>query len=129
MEIVKLALLCIAAAVVMRLISESTPAIKAVCAVAAACMVGARFIADFRTLYEAAEQLIEGTYAENGYLTVIFKCLGICFVTQLGCDVCRDCGENALASQLELAGRAAVLIAAVPLFTAAAQTVRVLLNV
>lgn len=120
---------CISSALVMRVLSEASPPIKAVCAVAAACMVGARFAADFRSLCDAAERLVEGAAVGGGYLLTVFKCLGICFVTQLGCDICRDCGENALASQLELAGRVAVLISALPLFTAAAETVRLLLDV
>ncbi len=128
MDILKLVIFSAAAAIVMRLLAEASPAVRTVCAIAAAGAVAARFISEFRTLYEAAEDLIAGTPG-NSYLGVVFKCLGICFVTQLGCDICRDSGENALASQLELAGKAAVLISALPLFTAAAETVRVLLNV
>ena len=118
---------CIGSAVILRLLADSSPTVRTVCTLAAACVVGLRFLADIRTIWESAEQLLSGIGSGTRYIVVVFKCIGICFVTQLGCDICRDSGENALASQLELAGRAAVLIAAAPLFSAAAETVKTLL--
>ena len=47
---------------------------------------------------------------------VLFKALGICIVTQLASDTCKDAGESAIASKLELAGKVAVLVIAMPLF-------------
>ena len=129
MEILNVVCFCIGSAVILRLLSDSSPGVRTVCTIAAACAVGARFITGLRELYSAAEQLLADIGSGSRYLVVVFKCLGICFLTQLGTDICRDSGENALASQLELAGRAAVLTAAIPLFSAAAETVRVLLNV
>ena len=41
------------------------------------------------------------------YLTILFKSLGICYIVQLASDYCKDCGENALASQVTLAGKLA----------------------
>ncbi len=40
---------------------------------------------------------------------------GFCFLTQLGCDTCRDAGESAVAAKVELAGRVAVLVLSMPL--------------
>ncbi len=44
------------------------------------------------------------------------KALGLCMITQLACDACRDAGESAIASRVELAGRAAVVALALPQF-------------
>ena len=45
------------------------------------------------------------------------KAVGICFFTQLASDVCRDAGEGSAASKIEFAGRCAVLVISLPLFT------------
>ena len=50
------------------------------------------------------------------YGLILFKALGICLVTQLASDACRDAGEAALASKAELAGKATLLVLALPLF-------------
>lgn len=60
--------------------------------------------------------LLTGSGVGTGYAAVLLKSLGICLVTQLASDACRDAGESAIASKVELAGKAAVLLVALPLF-------------
>lgn len=50
------------------------------------------------------------------YVDLMFKVLGISIVTQLVCDVCRDNGASALASQTETAAKILVLSLLLPLF-------------
>ena len=50
------------------------------------------------------------------YLQVVFKAVGICLITQLAADTCRDAGEQALAAKAELAGKCFLLLLALPLF-------------
>lgn len=48
---------------------------------------------------------------------ILLRSLGICLITQIACDTCRDAGEGAIASRLETAGKAAMLLLAAPMFT------------
>jgi stage III sporulation protein AD len=47
---------------------------------------------------------------------ILLRSLGICLITQIACDTCRDVGEGAIAARLELAGKAAMLLLAAPMF-------------
>ena len=58
---------------------------------------------------------MELTGLTGDYAAVLFKAVGICLLTQLAGDVCRDSGESSIASKIELAGRAAILLTAMPL--------------
>lgn len=49
-------------------------------------------------------------------LAVVLRGAGICLVTQLAADTCRDAGDTALAGKAELAGRILLLLLAVPLY-------------
>lgn len=49
-------------------------------------------------------------------LVVAVKVLGIAYITQIACDMCRDFSENALASKLEIGGKITILVMALPLF-------------
>lgn len=53
---------------------------------------------------------------EEGGLAVVLKGAGICLVTQLAADTCRDAGDTALAGKAELTGRILLLLLAVPLY-------------
>ena len=67
--------------------------------------------------------LYEKAGADDEYLTILFKALGICYITQFAGDICRDCGENTLAVQTELAGKIALMLLALPLFNSLADII------
>ena len=56
-----------------------------------------------------------GGMGEN-HLGVVLRGAGICLVTQLAADTCRDAGDSALAGKAELTGRILLLLLAVPLY-------------
>lgn len=47
---------------------------------------------------------------------VLFQALGVCYVTQSACDLCRDQGEGAIAAQMELVGKITLLLLGLPLY-------------
>jgi len=51
------------------------------------------------------------------YLTLLLKCVGICFLTEFTCDTCKDAGQAALADIVLFSGRIFVLVSALPLFS------------
>lgn len=51
------------------------------------------------------------------YLTVLLKCVGICFLTEFTSDTCKDTGQAALSNIVVFCGRIFVMITALPLFT------------
>ena len=53
---------------------------------------------------------------DDSGLAVVLRGAGICLVTQLAADTCRDAGDTALAGKAELAGRVLLLLLAVPLY-------------
>ncbi len=52
----------------------------------------------------------------EGVFAVVFRAAGVCLLTQIVADTCRDAGESALAGKAELAGRILLLLMTVPLF-------------
>ncbi len=52
----------------------------------------------------------------EGAFAVVFRAAGVCLLTQIVADTCRDAGESALAGKAELAGRVLLLLLTVPLF-------------
>lgn len=62
------------------------------------------------------QSLLEGAALPQAYTTILFKALGICLLTQLTADACRDAGETALAAKAELTGKLLLLVLSLPLF-------------
>ena len=57
------------------------------------------------------------TYSAMGerYLEPILKITGIAYISQIGAQLCADCGENALAARVESAGKIAIGVITVPI--------------
>ena len=52
---------------------------------------------------------------DSGQTACLAKAIGICCVTQLAADVCRDAGQSALCTAVIFAGKAALLLLCLPL--------------
>lgn len=51
------------------------------------------------------------------YLTTLLKIIGIAYIAEFGAEVCKDAGESAIASKIELAGKVMIIVIAVPIIT------------
>ena len=82
--------------------------------VAILLLFGIAAIANIRPAIAYLSQLSE--YAGIGnYVEVLFKALGIAILTQYTAEICRECGENAAASGVELTGKIEILLLCLPL--------------
>lgn len=77
----------------------------------------------------AISELAAAAGLSGGYSQVLLKALAVCYLTQLASDSCRDAGESAIASKIELAGKAAIAVISLPVFTELAQLVTDLINI
>lgn len=46
---------------------------------------------------------------------ILLKALGLAVLTQYAADICKECGENALANGVELIGKVEILLLSLPL--------------
>lgn len=118
MNIIMIAGLCLTASIICKALEKNSGEIKILLAICTVCIVLFRISGELADVISAIQDLFERSSMDGEYLTVIFKGLGICYITQLGCDCCRECGENVIASQLELAGKIGMVIISLPLFRA-----------
>ncbi|MFZ5985781.1 MAG: stage III sporulation protein AD [Bacillota bacterium] len=51
------------------------------------------------------------------YLFTLLKIVGIAYIAEFGAEVCKDAGEGAIASKVELAGKVIIVVMAVPIIT------------
>jgi len=67
-------------------------------------------------IYPVVDYIRELTDSGNipEYFSIILKVLGISFIVQIGADICRDFGETSIASKIEFAGKAAILVIVLP---------------
>lgn len=120
------AALC-ALAAILTLRSQKSEFAGLVSLAAAVILLGSAVIT-FLPVFDFISDTISDT-AFSGYMSTLAKALGITLAVQLSAEVCRDAGETALASKLELIGKAEILLLCLPLIgellTLAAQIMQI----
>jgi stage III sporulation protein AD len=51
------------------------------------------------------------------YFTSVLKITGIAYISEFGAEICRDAGEGAIASKIEMAGKVIIIALAIPVIT------------
>ncbi len=82
--------------------------------VAAGVILLGAAVVTFLPIFEFIENTMSQT-SFSEYMTVLAKALGITLAVQLSAQICHDAGESAIASKLELIGKAELLLLALPL--------------
>lgn len=76
----------------------------------------AYLVSNFVPVFNEIKDFMNLAKIPGKYSSVLFKSLGICFVTQFASDSCKDAGEISLASKVETVGKFAIVSIALPLF-------------
>ena len=67
-------------------------------------------------IFDSVNDLTSSANINNNYISILIKSLGICYVTQISVDICKENGSGSIASQIEIAGKLIILLLAVPLY-------------
>lgn len=105
------------AAAVSVLLRQFRPELSMV--LSAVCAVGLLgwLLTECEPVLEIVRQFLSACTGNSLKTGQLLRALGLCLTTQFACDVCKDAGETAIAARLETAGRAALLLLAMPLFS------------
>jgi stage III sporulation protein AD len=102
-----------ALAVVLR---QHRPEFALLLSLAAGIFILLRLIGFLTPVVDELRGLLSSSALPGEYMTILVKALGICFLTQIAADACKDAGETAIAAKVELAGKISVLAVSLPLF-------------
>ena len=97
------------------ILGQYRPEFRMLVTAAVTLLLMAMVLEQLSPVLEQLRSTMELTGLTGNYAAILFKAVGICLLTQLAGDVCRDSGESSIASKIELAGRAAILQTAMPL--------------
>lgn len=97
------------------ILGQYRPEFRMLVTAAVTLLLMAMVLEQLSPVLEQLRSTMELTGLTGDYAAILFKAVGICLLTQLAGDVCRDSGESSIASKIELAGRAAILLTAMPL--------------
>ncbi|MCL2588657.1 MAG: stage III sporulation AC/AD family protein [Oscillospiraceae bacterium] len=113
--VIRAVILGVVGSVLALVIRKNAPEIGLVLTLAVALLVvglGAELI---RTILDFADTLQTAAGLSPALIGPVLKTVGIGILTRIAADICKDAGQGAIASTVELAGTVAALYIALPL--------------
>ena len=104
-------------------INKGSPEVSMVLALAVTLLVVGLGVQVIRSILDFAGVLQTAAGLSPALLTPLLQTVGIGILTRLASDICRDAGQGAIASALELTGTVAALYIALPLMQAVFQMI------
>lgn len=118
MNIVSIAGIMVIVAVVALILRQYKPEYAVLVVIMSSLVVLAVLIEQILPILDIVKDLMSRVNFSSEHIKILLKCLGICYVTKFATDICIDSGQTALASNVDLAGKIAILVVSVPLFVA-----------
>lgn len=57
------------------------------------------------------------------YIAILIKIIGITYIAEFSSNICKDCGQTAVANQIELVGKLTILATGMPILLALLDTI------
>lgn len=97
------------------ILGQYRPEFRMLVAIGVSLLLMGMVLTQITPVLDEIRNAVELTGMPGDYAAVLFKAVGICLLTQLAGDVCRDSGESSIATKVELAGRTAILLLTLPM--------------
>ncbi len=128
MNVISVAALCIMASIICKVLEKDNKEISMLIGIFVAGYIFMMVIISFSDISDTIDTLFSKTSISDEYIEILFKSVGISYITQLGCDCCRDSGENAMCTGVELFGKVTILLISLPIYSAVISLIEELLN-
>lgn len=116
MEIFGLCIVGISAAVMALLLRRQSPQTALLLSVGTGTLIILSVVKNLLLTTQSINSLLQASGINAEYIMILFKVLGICFLTEFTCDTVTEAGMMSLATNISFAGKVTVLITALPLF-------------
>ncbi len=113
--IIKAVVIGAAGAVLTLIIKRTNPEISTVLTLTVCMVIIGMSLKVFSSVSEVLELVELGSGFSSAYVAPVIKCVGIGITARLGSDLCKDSGQEAVASSVEICGAMCALYVSLPL--------------
>ncbi len=116
MNIVSICVLGVFAAISSIALRKYSPETSSLMLISCAVMIIVMYLPTVDVIFNSMRTLTEKSTINSDYINILIKSLGICYITQISVNICKENGSMSVASQLEIVGKLLILLPAIPIF-------------
>ncbi len=121
--VIKAAAIAVIAVLCILLVRKSNQELSLAAALAVTAVICIAAVQMLAEIVELIKYAINLAGLGGAVFAPVLKCTGIAIVVHIGSGLCKDAGQNSVASSLELVGSAAALFTALPLMRSLLDTI------
>jgi stage III sporulation protein AD len=118
MDIMKIVMVGIIAAILAVLLRDERPEIAFVISIVTGLVIFVFLITKLNSVMTVLKYFAAKANIDVLYFSTILKVIAIAYITEFGAQICRDAGEGAIASKIEFAGKVLIMVIAIPILAA-----------
>ena len=69
------------------------------------------------------QSLANKTYINKSFLSILLKITGIAFLTEFAVSICKDAGESAIATKIDMGGKVMIVAISIPIISSLLETI------
>lgn len=123
MEIVQVIAIAFVATFMVMVIKQYRPEFSIYISIVAGILIFFIVISKLISVIELIKSLSTKLGTNMQYFSLLIKITGIAYLSEFATNICKDSGETAIASKVELAGRVIIIAMSVPILGALIDTI------
>lgn len=123
MEIIRISVIGLAGIFLAVLLKEIQPEYALYLTMASGVAILFFSVSRLSYLFNSLKEIQHYIPVKTTYMNILMKMIGITYIGQFSAGICRDAGYSAVAAQIEVFGKLAVLAVSMPVLTALLETI------
>lgn len=123
MEIIKIIGIGLTALIIIIILKQYKPEFAIYVSLAAGILILVLVLSKLTGIISLLTDLSNKTHLNNGFLGILLKITGIAFLTEFAVSICKDLGESAIASKVDLGGKVLIIAISIPIISSLLETV------
>ena len=123
MDIIKIIGIGLIAVIIVIILKQYKPEFTVYISICAGAIILGLVMTRISGIIQLLTELSNKVSDTNGFLTVLIKITGIAFLTEFAESICKDSGESAIASKVDLGGKIIIISMSIPIISALLETI------
>lgn len=123
MDIIKIIGIAFLALIIIIILRQYKPEFVIYVSILAGALILLMSMGKLTGIINILKNISSETSINGEFLSILIKITGIAFLTEFGVSVCKDAGETAIASKVDLGGKIIIIAISIPIISALLETI------
>lgn len=122
MEIIQIVGIALIAVFIILLLKQYKPEFVVHISIIAGILIFSMIVPKFSAIIELLNSLTDKLGVDSQFFGILLKITGIAYISEFATSICRDSGETAIASKVELGAKVIIIAMSIPILGSVIET-------